>query len=859
MKNNTLFVIILTGDVMKKVTNDTEEILKRIHDYTLEEIMGSCFGRYSKSIIQDRAIPDVRDGLKPVQRRILYCMFKDGYTYDKPYKKCAKTVGNVMGAYHPHGDSSIYDAMVRMSQWWKQSTPYIDMQGNNGSMDGDGPAAMRYTEARLAKISNELLKDIERDTVNFAPNYDDSLKEPTVLPTKFPNLLVNGANGISAGYATNIPPHNLGEIVDATIKRIEKPNCTLEEILEIVKGPDFPTGGLVSDKNGIYECLKTGRGKVIIRAKYSFNSEKNKEQIIINEIPFDVNKALLVKKINEIRLDKKIEGILDVRDESDRNDPERIAIDVKKDANKENILGYLFKNTELQISFNYNMVAIVNRRPMTLGILEILDAYIEHQKEVITRRTKYDLEFAKRREHIVVGLIKAISILDKVIATIRSSSNKANAIENLVKKFEFTEAQAKAIVELQLYRLTNTDITELEAEAENLRRSIEYLNSILENPEKLKAVIKAELKKVKEEYAVPRKSEILNELEEIKFDNKEMIPKEECIVAITKDGYIKRVSLKSYQASDEETLVKELDYVIGLYQMNTLDTILLFTNKGNYLYLPVYQIPELKWRELGKHISNIIPLAIGEEIIASTPVFDFKADKIITIFTKNGMVKRSSLSEFEVQRYSKPLTAIKLKDDDQVVDVTMNNGEHTFVATHNGLGLWYDTTEIPITGVKSSGVKSINLKNDYVVSGHIFSSDMEFIVVATEKSTLKRVRILEFEKTSRARKGVQIVRDVKTNPYRVAKTLIMSSRREIGIKYSNQIDYIKATEIGIMDRYSTGSVMSKNKLLTIFENQDLIQNKEIEKKEETVKNVSIEEIDKKIISLDDYLDNFHLE
>ena len=844
---------------MKKTT-ETEEALKRIHDYTLEEIMGSCFGRYSKTIIQDRAIPDVRDGLKPVQRRILYCMFKDGYTYDKPYRKCAKTVGNVMGSYHPHGDSSIYDAMVRMSQWWKQTTPYIDMQGNNGSMDGDGAAAMRYTEARLAKISNELLKDIERDTVNFAPNYDDSLKEPTVLPTKFPNLLVNGANGISAGYATNIPPHNLGEIVDATIKRIENPNCTLEDLLEIVKGPDFPTGGVVSDKAGIYECFKTGRGKVVIRAKYSFNSEKGKEQIIISEIPFDVNKAALVKKINEIRLDKKIDGIVDVRDESDRNDPERIAIDVKKDASKENIIGYLFKNTELQISYNYNMVAIVNRRPMTLGLIEILDAYITHQKEVITRRTKYDLEFAKRREHIVVGLIKAISILDKVIATIRSSSNKANAIENLVKEFDFTEAQAKAIVELQLYRLTNTDITELEAEAENLRKSIEMLDSILKNPEKLKAVIKAELKKVKEEYATERKSEIVDALDEIKFDNKEMIPKEDCIVVISKDGYVKRVPVKSYQASEEETLVKELDYVIGLYQMTTLDTVLLFTNMGNYLYVPVYEIPELKWRELGKHISNIIQLKAGEEIVASAPVYDFKSNDVITIFTKNGMVKRTNIAEFEVQRYSKPLTAIKLKEDDVVTDVTINNFEHTFIVTHNGLALWYDTSEIPITGVKSSGVKSINLKNDYVISGHIFGSDMEFITVATEKSTMKRVRILEFEKTSRARKGVQIIRDVKTNPYRIAKTLIIPSRHEIGIKYTNEINYIKATEAQIMDRYSTGSVISKNKLVTIFEKQSLTKEEDLikEEKVEDKPRPELSEIDKKIISLDDYLDNFKI-
>ena len=842
---------------------ETEEILKRIHDYSLEEIMGERFRRYSKTIIQDRAIPDVRDGLKPVQRRILYSMFRDGYTYDKPYHKCAKTVGNVMGSFHPHGDSSIYEAMVRMSQWWKQNTPYIDMQCNNGSMDGDGAAAMRYTEARLAKISNEMLKDIERDTVNFAPNYDDSCLEPTVLPTKFPNLLVNGTNGISAGYATNIPPHNLGEIIDATIKRIDDPKCTLDDILEIVKGPDFPTGGVVSDQKNIYECLKTGRGKIVLRAKYSFVSEKGKEQIIINEIPFDVNKALLVKKINEIRLDKKIDGIVDARDESDRLEPSRIAIDVKKDANKEFIIGYLLKNTELQINYNYNMVAIVNRRPMTLGIIEILDAYIAHQKEVITRRTKYDLAFASKREHIVEGLIKAISILDEVITTIRSSSNKANAIENLVKKYEFTEAQAKAIVELQLYRLTNTDVTDLEEEAANLHKSIEYLNSILASESKLKSVIKAELKKVKDEYATPRKTLVQALYEEIKIDNKEIIPKEDCVVVITKDGYVKRVPVRSYQASEEDTLVKDLDYPIGIYQVNTLDTILLFTNIGNYLYLPVHEIPELKWKELGKHISNIIQISAGEEIIASIPVYDFKAKEIITIFTKNGMVKRTNLEEFEVQRYSKPLVAIKLKDDDRVVDVTNINGDYTFVVTYNGLALWYDTTEIPVTGVKSAGVKSITLKNDFVVDGHLFNNNMEFITVATLKSTIKRVRILEFEKTARARKGIQIIRDVKTNPYKIAKALIISNRSKIGIKYANEIDLMKVTEAPILDRYSTGTVISKNRLITIFEEKTLTS-KDLEEKVEEIeesgeKQLSLGDIDKKIISLDDYLDKFKID
>ena len=410
-----------------------DDVIKRIYDYSLEEVLGTRFARYSKEIIQNRALPDVRDGLKPVQRRILYAMYRDRNTYEHPYKKSAKTVGNVMGQYHPHGDSSIYEAMVRMSQWWKQNTIFIDMHGNNGSMDGDGAAAMRYTEARLSKISNELLKDIDKNTIKWAWNYDDTLEEPIVLPAKFPNLLVNGANGISAGYATNIPTHNLAEIIDATVKRIESPNCRLETILEIVKGPDFPTGGIVEGKQGIIDAFTTGRGKVMIKSKYEFEKNKGKDQIIITEIPFDVNKALLVRKIDEIRIDKKIEGISEIRDESDREGL-RIAIDLKKDANKELIINYLLKNTELQIAYSYNMVAIVNRRPMTLGIIPILDAYIVHQKEVITKRTKFDLEHAQMRMNIVEGLLKVISILDEVIKTIRASKNKADSIVNLVNK-----------------------------------------------------------------------------------------------------------------------------------------------------------------------------------------------------------------------------------------------------------------------------------------------------------------------------------------------------------------------------------------------------------------------------------------
>ena len=570
-----------------------EDILKRIQDYALEEIMGDRFGKYAKEIIQDRAIPDVRDGLKPVQRRILYAMYKAGNTHEKGYIKCAATVGDVLGKYHPHGDSSVYDAMVRMSQWWKQNEILIDIHGNNGSMDGDSAAAYRYTEARLSKISSELLKDLEKDTVAWAPNFDDRFLEPTVLPAKFPNLLVNGTSGISAGYATNIPPHNLGEIIDATIKRIDSPNCRLDTILDIVKGPDFPTGGIVEGKKGIIDAFTTGRGKVIVKSKCDFVKEKSKEQIIVTEIPFEVNKANLVSKIDAIRIDKKIDGIADVRDETDR-DGLRIAIDLKNGAKKEMILNYLLKNTELQVSYSYNMVAIVNRRPETLGIIEMLDAYIAHQKEVIRRRSECDLKAYVKRLHIVDGFLKMISILDQVIKIIRSSKNKSDAKDNLVKEFDFTVEQAEAIVTLQLYRLTNTDVVALEEEKEKLEKFIAALKQILLDENKLHEVMKHELRKIKKEYAHDRKTEIRDEITEIKIDTTDMIPKEECIVAVTNEGYVKRSSLRSYQSSESTPTLKEMDYVIGLYELNTLDTLLIFTDLGNYLYIPVYELLDLK-------------------------------------------------------------------------------------------------------------------------------------------------------------------------------------------------------------------------------------------------------------------------
>ena len=831
-----------------------QDIIKRIYDYSLEEIMGERFARYAKTIIQDRALPDVRDGLKPVQRRILYAMYRDRNTYDKPYKKSAKTVGNVMGQYHPHGDSSIYEAMVRMSQWWKQNAVYIDMHGNNGSMDGDSPAAMRYTEARLAKISNEMLKDIDKDTIKWAPTYDDTAVEPTVLPAKFPNLLVNGSTGISAGYATNIPPHNLAEIIDATIKRIDSPNCRLDTILDIVKGPDFPTGGIACGKKAIIDAFTTGKGKVIVKSKYEVHKNKNKEQIIIEEIPFEVNKSGLVRKIDEIRIDKKIEGIAEIRDESDREDPCRIVIDLKNGADSQLVINYLLKNTDMQISYSYNMVAIVNQRPMTLGIIPILDAYIAHQKEVITARTNFDLAHAKARMHIVEGLIKAISILDEVIKVIRASKNKSDAIKNLQTEFDFSEKQADAIVTLQLYRLTNTDIVELETEKNNLERIIRGLEAILADEEKLKHVMKEELRSIKKNYATERKTQIQDEVEEIKIDTTAMIPKEDCVVMITKDGYVKRTSLRSYKASDQEKTLKDGDYPIGIYNLNTLDTVLIFTDKGNYLYVPVYEMPDLKWKDLGKHISNIINVSSEDNVINCIPVTNFDSDEYITIFSKDGMVKRTKIADFKVNRYNKPISCMKLKVQDKVVSVTNKVGSEVFITTHQGYGLRYNIDEIPVIGTKGSGVKSIKLKDDFVVSGNIINGE-DYITFITSKGTGKRVKTLEFEKTSRARKGVLVIRDVKTNPYYIINTFITSNKNNIGLKSKDEIQYIKTTDLPIVDRYSTGTSITKQHLLDTFIQTELTDPTKQEKIVEIKKEVNLESVDERIMTIDDFLDN----
>lgn len=865
---------------MPKKKTETEEVIEKIFDYTLEDIMGERFGSYSKYIIQDRAIPDARDGLKPVQRRILYSMHKEKNTYDKGYRKSAKTVGDVIGNYHPHGDTSIYDAMVRMSQPWKTRLPYIDMHGNNGSIDGDSPAAYRYTEARLSKISNEMLRDIDKNTVEFAPNFDDTTVEPTVLPARFPALLVYGAQGISAGYATNIPPHNLGEIIDATIHRIDYPNCELETLMKYVKGPDFPTGGIVEGIDGIKEAYQTGRGRIIVKSRYTVEEVKGVPQIVITEIPFEVNKAIMVKKIDDIRIDKKIEGIQEVRDESAAD--VRVVIELKKNANVDLIINYLLKNTDMQISYNFNVVSIVNRRPKLLSLTDALDAFIAHQREVVKRRTEFDLAHAKARYHIVEGLIKCISILDEVIKVIRASKNKSDAKDNLVKEFEFTEAQAEAIVTLQLYRLTNTDVVALENEKEQLEKIINGLTAILGSEEVLKSVMKKDLRAVRDEYPTPRLTDIKDEITEIKIDETAMIPKEDVVVLVTKDGYIKRTSFRSYTASNpEDLMMKENDYIIGLYEMNTTDTILVFTSGGNYLHIPVHIIPDLKWKDMPKHVSNIIEVPGEESIVSAIPAYDFESDKNLIITTKNGMIKRSKLKEFKLLRYNKATSCMKLKDNDEVLSVIEENYDTVFITTNTGYGLSFKTEEIPLIGVKASGVKAMMLKDDHIASINNFSyTTHEFISIITTKGTGKRVRLQEFEISSRTRRGIQVIREVKSNPYEVLATFIEDPKNYIGIKNEDIVN-LKLTELPIADRYSIGSQISKRelndafviatltrqektqtqvKISTFADNTDPeeIELLDIEEEEEPKKvakkdKISLKEIDDRLMTIDDFL------
>jgi topoisomerase IV subunit A len=784
--------------------------VERYQDLPLEEVLGDRFGRYSKYIIQERALPDARDGLKPVQRRILYAMYVDGNTQEKGFRKSAKTVGNVIGNYHPHGDTSVYDAMVRMSQTWKVRNYLVEMHGNNGSIDGDPPAAMRYTEARLSAISMELLRDIDKNTVEFIPNFDDTSSEPTVLPSRFPNLLVNGSTGISAGYATDIPPHHLGEVIDATIMRIEKPESSVDDLMTVMKGPDFPTGGIIQGVDGIKKAYETGKGKVVVRGKAEVeNIRGSKQQIVITEIPYEVNKANLVKKMDEFRLDRKVEGIAEVRDETDREGM-RIVIELKKDADANGVLNYLYKNTDLQISYNFNMVAIHNRRPKLMGLRELLDAYIKHQKEVVTNRTKHDLKKASDRQHIVEGLMKALSILDEVIASIRASKDKKDAKLNLIDQFQFTEAQSEAIVSLQLYRLTNTDITALRIEAEELQKLIAELTGILESENKLFSVVKKELKTIKKQFADARRTQIEEKIEEIKINLEVLIASEDVMVSVTRDGYIKRTSLRSYAASNGQDLaMKETDRLLAQYEMNTTDVLLVFTNKGNYIYCPVHELPDIRWKDLGQHVGNIVPIDRDEQVLKAIPIKEFNEEQYLLFITRNGMTKKSELSQYKAQRYSRPLVAINLKGNDSLVDVHLTDGKQDlFLATNLSYGLWFAEEDVSIVGPRAAGVKGINLKeDDYVVSGKVITDPLkQYIFLVTHRGAVKKMKLSEFEKTTRAKRGVIMLRELKSNPHRVVRIEVVNDTDTVElISKKGKTELVKIRDLRANDRYSNGS------------------------------------------------------
>ncbi|WP_016838100.1 DNA topoisomerase IV subunit A [Ureibacillus thermosphaericus] len=786
---------------------------ERFHELTLEDVIGDRFGRYSKYIIQDRAIPDARDGLKPVQRRILYAMYREGNTHEKPFRKSAKTVGNVIGNYHPHGDSSVYEAMVRLSQDWKARYPLIEMHGNNGSVDGDPPAAMRYTEARLSVVAAEMLKDIDKQTVDFVPNFDDQDTEPTVLPAKLPNLLVNGATGISAGYATDIPPHNLSEVLDGILMRLDHPNCTVDDLMTVIKGPDFPTGAIIEGIDGIKKAYETGKGKIIIRSKATIEPIKGgKEQIVITEIPYDVNKAQLVKKIDEMRFDKRLEGIADIRDESDRTAGLRIVIELKKDIDGEAILNYLYKNTDLQITYNFNMIAIHNRRPTMMTLPLMLDAYIDHQKDVVTRRTKFDLQKAKDRLHIVEGLIKALSILDDVIQTIRSSKDKRDAKNNLQSKFQFTEAQAEAIVNLQLYRLTNTDITQLQKEHEELQKTTEKLSKILSSEKELIKVIKKEIQELRKKFDEPRRSTIQAEIKEIKLSLDVLVPSEDVVVTVTKDGYVKRTSLRSYAASSPEDIaMKESDYLLFEETLNTQHYLLIFTNKGNYIYQPVHELPDIRWKDLGQHISSIVPIEEGEKVIGAIGVENFDDENLhVLTASKQGQVKRSSLAEYQVSRYSKPIKSMNLKNDDEMIYANLVSSDKDVILTsYLSYTVRFNMEEIPITGVKTGGVKGINLKDDDILAAvNVIEKDAkQDVLVVTHRGAIKRMSISEIERTGRAKRGLVILKELKTNPHRIFNVLVVNKEDSVLVVTKKQVqEKFAISELTKADRYSNGSL-----------------------------------------------------
>lgn len=789
-------------------TNDAP--LNKDHLLPLQELMQDRFGRYSKYIIQERALPDVRDGLKPVQRRILYAMYDDGNTFDKGYRKSAKTVGLVIGNYHPHGDSSVYEAMVRMSQYWKMNLMLVDMQGNNGSIDDDPAAAMRYTEARLSRFGESLLEDIREDTVNFAPNFDDTSKEPTVLPSRIPELLINGATGIAAGYATNIPPHNINEVIDAAIYRVHYPTCSLEELEDIVQGPDFPTGGIVQGRDGIHEAFVSGKGRIVIRARTEIKETRTINQIVITEIPYEVIKSTMVKKIDDIRLNKSLDGLLDVRDESDRNGL-KIVLDIKKDADAQLILNYLYKNTDLQVYYNYNMIAIVNQRPVQLGLREMLDAFIAHRKEVVLRRSRFRYDDLERRCHILEGLMRAISVLDEVITIIRSSKDKTDAKNNLIKRFDFSEAQAEAIVTLRLYRLTSTDIVELRNEFALLVNEMEYLQSILGSEEMLKSVIVKELKEARETFDRKRRTDIEGQVQEIVIDKMSMIQNERTVVTLSRDAYIKRVSLRSYQASENtETGLKENDRLIGTIECDTYDTLLILTEKGNYAYLPVYSIEDAKWKEIGNHISHYLKFN-GDKVVSALLVKNFNTYAWIVTVSSQGLMKKTAISQFEVTRNNKTFDAMVLQPKDKVVSAfVLYENEDILISSEQGFLVRYDGNSIGEIGTRAKGVKAMNLSaGDSVAFACAVKDRSNAILAYTQSGSYKRIKLTDVDVSNRPAKGELLAKRIKSNPQKIAYLASVGSYDVLKLTQDKE-RWVAMKDISIMAKDATFATGPKN-------------------------------------------------
>ena len=763
----------------------------------LEDIMSDRFGRYAKYIIQERALPDARDGLKPVQRRILYAMYHDGNTWDHPYRKSAKTVGLVIGNYHPHGDISVYDAMVRMSQDWKVRLPLIDMHGNNGSIDDDPAAAMRYTEVRLAKVTQVMEDDLDKDTVEMTPNFDDTENEPTVLPVPFPVMLVNGATGIAAGYATNMPPHNMKEVIDATIYRIQNPTCSLDEVMQLIPGPDFPTGAIVQGKQGIVDAFTTGKGRIVVRAKTEVVDAKTCKQILVTEIPYEVIKSELVKQMDEIRISKEIDGILDVRDESDRNGL-RIVIDVRKDANIDLILNYFYKNTDLQIYYNYNNVAIIDQRPVQVGLLGLLDAFIEFRKDVVLRRSRYELKRMEDRCHIIEGLMKAVSILDEIIAEIRASKDKSDAKKRISQLFGFDEIQAEAIVSLRLYRLSNTDIMDLREEFAHLVNQIEETKAIIENEKILKSVISKELRTVKETYGDDRKTKIEDQVSEIVIDRTSMIQSEKVVVTVSRDGYVKRVSMRSFTASEGTvTGKKEGDELIGSIPCDTLDTLLLFTSKGNYAYLPVWQIEEAKWKDNGMHLNKVIRIDGDDKIQNVILVNNFDTYAWIVTIASNGLIKKTPVKDWMIQRNSRVTTAMNIASNAELsAAFVCYEGQDVVLVSKDGYAAKYALTDIPSTGVKSKGVKGLNLaKGDILTSGCAVNKDTTALFFMTKSGNMKRVKLSDIQEGNRPVKGSLIAKKVKSNPQEIIYVNVISSYDVLHFFNGKEDIELKASDI----------------------------------------------------------------